>query len=204
MAGLIYTFRRFKMEKYFSGLFDTPVMIAAQILGFCAMISSIFCFKEKNRNRLLTWQIIITSLWTLHFILLGSPTGLAINAMQVARSIVFYNKEKHAWARKTVWLYVFIALTVVLGLVTWESPLSILPTIGTIFSTISLWMKKPFHIRLLTYPVSCTWIIYDAFSKSVGGVLNETFVLITITITILTKDLKARKAEKQAGEGETI
>lgn len=184
------------MAEYFSSLFETPVMIVAQVLGFCAMISSIFCFKEKNRNKLLIWQIIITSLWTLHFILLRVPTGMAINAMQVVRSIVFYNKEKQAWAQKNIWLYVFIALTIVLGIATWESPISLLPTVGTVFSTISLWMKKPFHIRLLTYPVSCTWIIYDGFSGSIGGVLNETFVLITITITIFTKDLKARKAEK--------
>lgn len=168
-------------------------MTAAQIIGFLAMLSAIICFQQKSRRKIMVWQLIVCTLWTLHFVILAVPTGLAINALQVVRAIIFSKKESAKWANRNVWLYVFIALTVLLGILTWEGPLSILPVIGTSFSTVSLWMKKPFTIRLLTFPVSITWGIYDIASGSLAGGFNETFCMISLIIAIIRIDIPARR-----------
>lgn len=194
------------MAAYFSELFSTPRMAAAQVVGFAAMLSAIICFQQKSRKNILLWQLIVCSLWTLHFIILGVATGTAINALQVVRAIIFNFKEKKKWAQWSGWLYVFIALTIASGVVTWEGPLSILPVIGTSFSTISLWMKKPLTIRLLTFPVSITWGIYDFASNSLAGGFNEIFCIISLITAIIRIDIPARRREAEMGslKGKTI
>lgn len=184
------------MKEYFASLFSTPLMAVAQIVGFCAMASAIVCFLQKDRKRIMRWQIIVTCLWTLHFILLGTPTGAAINGMQVVRSLIFINKDTKKWAQWNGWLVIFIVITIVLGVLTRDSSMGIisfLPVIGTTFSNVSLWMKKPLTIRLLTFPVSFTWGVYDFMAKSMAGVCSEIFVVTSLVIAIFTIDLKKKK-----------
>lgn len=184
------------MTDYFKSLFATPVMTVSQIIGFCAMISAMICFQQKDRKRILMWQIILTVLWTVHFILLNNPTGAALNASQVIRSIIYYNKDNHNWAQSKLWPAVFVAIALAIGIITWNGPLSILPIIGTTIATISVWMNNPFTIRLLSIPVSVTWGIYDLLSKSIAGFCNELFTLISIITAIFRIDLKNRKIKK--------
>lgn len=188
------------MKEYFTGLFATPRMAVAQIIGFMAMASAIICFQQRDRRRILIWQFIVCSLWTVHFIILGVATGTAINGMQVVRTVVFSKRESKKWAQWPGWVGVFIAITIALGVITWEGPLSILPVIGTCFSNVSLWMKKPFTIRLLTFPVSVTWGIYDALSNSIAGACNEIFCIISIIIAIIRIDIPNLKKEKEEAE----
>ena len=181
---------------YFRPLFSTPISAIAQIIGFMAMASAITCFVQKNRKRIMIWQIITCVLWTTHFLTLlisgssGALIGFAINFMQIIRSLIFINKDERKWTQWNGWPIVFCIITIILGIFSWGSYISILPIIGTCFSNISLWMKKPLTIRCLTIPVSLTWGIYDVFTGSVAGVCNEIFIVISILITIFTFDLK--------------
>jgi hypothetical protein len=178
------------MKEYFESLFSTPLMCAAQIMGFIAMISAVICFQQKDRKKILIFQILVTALWTLHFILLKNPTGAAINGMQAVRSVIYLKKEDNKWAQWLGWPVIFIVISVAIGIITWESPLSLLPVIATSLSTVSLWMKKPKTIRLLTVPVSVLWGIYDAVNRSAAGACNEIFTLVSIIIAIFRIDIK--------------
>lgn len=185
------------MKEYFAEIFSTPRTAVAQIIGFMAMASAIICFQQKDRKRILVWQLIVCSLWTAHFIVLGNaPTGVAINAMQILRTVIFRRKEEKKWAQWNGWLPIFCGITVALGVITWESAWSILPIIGTCFSNISLWMKKPLTIRLLTFPVSITWGCYDLHNSSIAGACNEAFCIISLIIAILRIDIPKLKEEK--------
>ena len=169
-------------------------MIAAQIIGVIAVLSMIISFTRRQRRQILVWQIIVTVLWTVHFLLLGVPTGAATNGSLIVRNIIFHYKEDKKWAQSSFWLRFFIAVAVVIGILTGDSALSILPVVGSILSTVSMWMKKPLHIRLLTLPVSVCWIIYNAVSGSVAGVCNEVIAIVTILSAVVRIDLPARKA----------
>jgi hypothetical protein len=184
------------MKEYFSSLFATPLMAAAQAIGFAAMTCAIICFAQKKRKNIIVWQIITLALWVLHFIMLGNPTAAAINSVQIVRNLVFINREKHEWASKNIWPVLFIVLTLAMGIFTWQSPLSLMPMIATSLATVAIWMKKPLNIRLLTLPVSLLWCIYDFLTKSIAGTCNEIFTIITIVIAIFTIDLKQTEREE--------
>lgn len=184
------------MKEYFSSLFATPRMGVAQIIGFLAMAGAIICFQQKDRKKLMLWQLVVCLLWTLHFSILGMETGAVINGVQVIRTVIFSQKEDKKWAGWNGWLIIFMAVTVFLGIITWNGIFSLFPIIGTCFATISMWMKKPFTIRALTVPVAMSWFVYDVASRSIAGACNEIFCLCSIIVAFFRIDFPERKKQK--------
>ena len=189
------------MREYINTLFATPRMVIAQIIGALAMVCAVICFQQKDRKKLLIWQFIVCLLWTVHFLVLGQYTGAALNGVQVVRSIIFGKRETAKWANWFGFVPLFIFLTAFIGIITWKDGFSIFPIIGTVFATISLWMKKPFTIRSLTFPVSIFWGVYDVYSKSIAGALNEVFVIASLIIAIIRIDIPQLKGRKTALDG---
>lgn len=172
--------------------FEAHRFIIAQIIGFCAMGTAITSFQLKKRKQILIFQIICTAIWTLHFLILGVPTACAINGVQTIRCVIYYFKETQKWAQSKFWLWFFLIASVVLTILTWENFFNLFPMLGMMFSTISLWLKKPKHIRLMTLPVSAVWLVYGVVCKSYAGVCNETFVIISVLLALWRLDRKQK------------
>lgn len=168
--------------------FEVHRFLIAQIIGFCAMATAITSFQLKKRKHILVFQLICTAFWTLHFFVLGNLTGGVINGIQTVRCVVYFFKENQKWAQKQFWLYFFLVASIVAGVLTWENIWSILPIIGMLVSTVSLWMKNPKHIRLLSLPVSGVWLVYDFICKSYAGVCNEIFLLVSVSLALWRLD----------------
>lgn len=169
--------------------------IIAQAIGFMAMASAIISFQQKERKRILIWQLICSALWSLHFFALANLTGAVINTIQTVRCVMFFFKENHKWAQSRALPGVFLCLSVAAGILTWESVWDILPIIGMMISTIALWMTNPKHIRRLTIPVSVVWGIYDISAHSIAGICNEIFVIISILIAMYRYDRAAKEVQ---------
>ena len=172
--------------------FTQHSFIIAQIIGFCAMATAITSFQLRKRKSILIFQLICTALWTLHFLVLGNLTGCVLNGVQTVRCVVYYFKETQKWAQNKLWLYLFLAAGVVVGVLTWENAWSLLPIVGMLISTVSLWMNNPKHIRLLNLPVSAVWLVYDIVCKSYAGVCNEIFLLVSVTMALFRLDYKKK------------
>ena len=173
--------------------FKEHQFLIAQIIGFCAMAMTMTSFQQKNRKKLMFFQLICTGLWSLHFFVLGNMTGGVVNAIQTFRCVIFYYKETQKWAQSKFWLGLFLVASAVAGALTWENLLSILPILGMVFSTVALWMPKPKQIRMMTIPVSLSWLVYNACSKSIAGVCNEIFALISIGTAMWRLDRKSKE-----------
>ena len=68
---------------------------------------------------------------------------------------------------------------------TLEGIISIIPTAAMLLSTVALFITKEKIIRILSLFVSPPWLIYDALSGSVAGVLCESFVIISIIVAMI-------------------
>ena len=51
--------------------------------------------------------------------------------------------------------------------------------------------------RALTVPVCVCWLIYNAVNRSLAGVCNETFTLISIAVAFFRYDRKKPPEEKE-------
>lgn len=163
---------------------DIVFKIFVQILGICAMALGIGSFQAKKRNGILFMQLSASVLWMTHFFLLGKYTGAALNCAAVARNSVYMQKERFPWVRSAAVPIATAVVFVLCGIFTWDGIMSLFPTAAMVLSSVSLYITDEKKIRIISLFVSPLWLIYDAWSFSVGGVIAESFTIISILLAL--------------------
>ncbi len=182
------------------------IELVAQAIGVAAAFFGIFSFQQKERGKILIWQIINNVLWTAHMLLLGAVAGGLLNAIGIFRGIVFYFREERKWAQSNAWYFIFCALFAAVSAFSWmmgDGALALLPMLGMFFTTVSLALRDPFHVRFVSFFSSPCWLSYNAVKGSIPGVCTETFLIVSITVGILRLDLPRfrQRAKKEKGQG---
>ena len=165
------------------------MMLAAQLIGAVGIICSIFSFQHKERKRVMLFQTLASFLFCVQLFMVGAVTGGLVDFISLIRTVIFSQNHKK-WASSSDWLIIFIFAMVVSGIFTWQNGWSILPILGSVLSTVALWMKKASHIRFVSLFVGPCWFIYCLVHSAYTGALNEVFAMISIIIGIVRYDLK--------------
>ena len=170
----------------------------SQIIGFGGAGLNFLSFQQNKRNRIIGIQIGAAILFIIHYILLGingdgeAFSGAALNFIGLLRSIVFINNHKK-WAKSPIWLAVFVTISVIAAIITWEDWYSILPSAAMVLTTVSYWMKSETKIRLITFPSSPCWLVYNIIVGSVAGIITECVVMTSLIIAIVRYDILKKK-----------
>lgn len=164
----------------------TTKILIIQTIGLVATVLMVSVFQSKKRSSMLKLQISATLLFALHFFLLGATTGSILNLAGSLRSFVFLKSHKK---RNPQILYLFIALFTLVGLITWQGPISLLPMFGMVAGTIAYWQKTPAKTRMLIPFSTIPWFAYSLISGSIPGVMVESFVFVSTVIGIYRLDL---------------
>lgn len=167
--------------------------IIANIIGFAALVIMVLSFQQKNAKGVLILQLVSTAFFATHFGLKGAFTGMALNVISAIRAYVYSQKDKK-WASSDLWMYGFIVISIISGILTWDSKLSIFPMIAMIFTSVGFHAKTAKNIRLLTLPNAPLWVIYNAlYAHSAFAVINDTFCFISTLIAIVRLDLHKKE-----------
>lgn len=161
-----------------------------QLIGFAAMFFIVLGFQKDNRKFILMSFLVASFLFFFHFILLGALTAALMNLIGGIRVIVFNLKEKHKWAQHNFWLYLFIAIFWIAGLLSWNGIISFFPVIAMTIESIALWNENTQYLRLLLMTIRPFWITYGISVGSIAGLSTETFILISLSIGIYRFDRK--------------
>ena len=187
--------------------------IIGQVFGIIGMLFMISSYQVKGQRGLIFVQLFGALFFFHNFLLLGIASGMVLagmilNFIGILRCIVFSNKEKfHA---KNIWWLIgfvssyFIAYALIFTVLGTEPNvenllIELLPVIGMTSSNISYYKDDARSVRLLGFIASPSWLIYDIFRPSIGGILTEVFSLVSITIALIRYDIKK---EKKANETE--
>ncbi len=173
--------------EYFKS-FLTP----AQLIGVGGLIMAIISFQQNVPKRMVICQLIANTLFTVHFFMLGAVTGAAINLMSALRSVIYAQTDKK-WATHPAWSIVFIIIPIIIGICSWEGFKSLFPVLAAICFTISFRMKTSKMVRLVSFPASPLWIIYNVINKSYPGILTELYVMTSIIVGMIRFDISKKK-----------
>ena len=164
----------------------------AQIIGIIGIACSLLSFQFKTRKKVMTFQITASAMFCLQLFMLGAITGACVDFISFIRTVIFSQNNKK-WASSSIWLWVFVSLMIITGVFTWQNAWSILPIIGSILSTVAMWMKKPSQIRAISFFVGPCWLVYNLVHGAWTGALNEVFAMASILIGIIRYDIKKTK-----------
>ncbi len=171
--------------------------IAAQIVGIMGIALSLLSFQFSKRKSIMLAQMLANLLFALQLFMVGAITGGCLDLISFVRTLIFSNNTK-PWAKSRWWLFAFILLMIAAGIFTWKDGWSILPMIGSVLSTLALWMKKEQTIRLISLGVGPCWLVYNLVVGAYTGALNEILAMISIVVGLIrhNKHIKGKKLSK--------
>lgn len=166
--------------------------LLTQIVGFIAMLFSVFSFQMNKHKQIMVMQILATTFFGIQYFCLGAMTGVVIDIIAIIRCMVFYHKVDKKWAAWNGWIYIFMALFLLFGLLTWEGPVSLLITGSMMVNTLSFSFTRPKLVRATILVASPLLLLYDVFTGSVGGIVNEVLVEISAVVGLIRYDRKRK------------
>lgn len=183
----------------------TPIEIAAQIISIVGMAMNVLSFQQKNKKTVITFQFFGGALFAVSFFMLGAVVGAIMNIIAVVRAVIYMNKERFHTER-IEWVYAFTALFFISYVLTFtvigKEPslknliVEMLPIIGMIATTVSFRLEGAKEIRRLGLISAPAWLTYNIFCFSLGGILCESFGIISIFVGMIRFDFKKTKIEK--------
>lgn len=179
-----------------------PLEIAAAVFGILGITVSIIIYQQKNRKKLLLWKLCSDIVWMIQYLLLGKLTGAGVCVVGAVRESVFLNKHRR-WAQSKLWLLFFLALSIVLSILTWGSIYSILPLTASAIAVFSFWRGNPTLTKILVYPICVCMLIYDVFGMgdvSYTGVVNEMLTVVSTTVSLVMNRGRRARSQEQTEE----
>ena len=177
----------------------TTLELFAQAVGICATVLAIISFQQKTQKRIVFFQLLNNVLWTAHFLMLGAWAGGILNAIGIFRGLVFVHRTDKKWAQSPVWYGVFSLAFIGAAIFSWhqgDGALALLPMAGMLFTTVSLALRNPFRVRVVSFFSSPCWLTYNVIKGSLPGAFTEVFMMCSIIVGILRIDLPNMRKKK--------
>lgn len=168
----------------------------AQGVGVIAMVLIFISFQCNSKKKIALFQMGSSAAFCAQYILLmlcgeDALTGAVLSGLNIFKCIiiVFSDDPKNKWASMNIWVPAFCVINIVAGILTWTTWIAILPILANVFATIAFYPKKASVVRLLYIPASPCWIMYNALTGALPGILSESFNLISLTVAFIRFDI---------------
>lgn len=154
------------------------IFAPAQIFGYLAFVLGVSSFLQKRDVPFKVLMGLQGLSYVCQFVLLGNTTAAVSAGMSFVRSTlsVFWGPLWLAW--------VFITVTLGLGL--WLSDVwtDMLPVLASCTSTFALFRLQGVALRVLVMLSSALWLANNIISGSIGGIMLEVTVISVNLFTI--------------------
>jgi hypothetical protein len=160
------------------GIWHTIISYA---IGAVSIVFLFISFQMKDRKKILIINAIGSFGWTIYFMLQGDLMSGVTGTISLIRTIIFSFRDKHAWAKSIVWLFVFLGLNIAFAIFSFSSWKDIFPLLAGIMMTISFFMIKEKHVRIFSLSCYLLWMC-NSLSKGYWIALASDVISLTSVI----------------------
>ncbi len=161
-----------------------PLELIGQIVGIVAVVISFLTYQMKSKRGILAMLSGATVLFCVHYACLSAPVGVFLNIVGIIRNLCYYHSDKKFLSSKAVPI-ILASIMGVLGIITWEGFHSIFFVVGLMLNTLAMGYFGPQNLRK-SLLLTCSLIfIYNVFTFSIGGMINETVAIISAIIGLV-------------------
>jgi hypothetical protein len=161
------------------------IYITAQLIGFAAMACGIISFQSKRRVSILTFQTVSNILWVIHYLMLGAVSAVVANAIGIVRNLVYMQRGKRKFADSIFVPIFFVAAFLLSGIITYETPFSLLPMLAMAVATVAFFVTNENLIRWMSLGIAVPWLTFGVYAGSVASVISDGTNLISIIISLI-------------------
>ena len=179
----------------------------AQALTIISMVFGIWSFQGKTQKQIIFFQHICNVFATVGYFLLGGYVGAMLCILAIFRNLIFSLRAKYKWCDSKFWIVFFITMYafsyassfLFLGkeAITYNFIVELLPALGSSAHTFAFRSKNAKLVRLISLIAGPFWLAYNILVFSIGGILNEGFILVSIIVGYfrLDREKKTPKLE---------
>lgn len=169
------------------------MFIIAQLFGILVIISNALSMQMKQKRHMITMFMIANLCSVINFILLKSYSGATIcffAIIQIFINYIFERKEKEV---PKIVIAGYIIISILIGLITFNTYIDILPIISSILYTLSIIQTKEKNIRKIVLINSISWTIYEFITMAYTAGLSDALMTISSLIGIYRFDYKKQE-----------
>jgi hypothetical protein len=145
--------------------------VLSQVLVGVVFFFDLASFQFREKRHVLTCLVFSALLLGIHFALLGAQTAAIMGFIAAARfSVAIFSHAR--W-----WLYLFLSLVMVNGILSYAGSLTVLATAGGLITTTAAFMPTDRQFREYMMAGTLVWIVHNAMAGSPAAVVLETFFL---------------------------
>ena len=176
----------------------------AQAVGLAAVTFYLLGYLQKKRGTILTFNLTARVLYVLQYVLLGAFEGAVLDVSGSVASVLAGKKEQPFIKRYRIAFIIGVNLLIVaMGLLVYESPLSLLPIGAVMLHTGAFWLSDEKWVRRISLLGCPLWFIYNFKSEAYFSSLGDFLSFLFILISIFRYDVP-RKTPKKQGAKETL
>jgi hypothetical protein len=165
----------------------------AQFFGILVIISNVLAMQMKKKNQILLLFILANLFSSINFLLLKSYSGAIICVFAIGQTVINKLFENRKNSIPNVVIGIYIAISIILGLITFKGYIDVLPIISSILYTITIIQKKEKNIRRITLINIMLWVVYDMFSMAYTAAISDFIMTISTLFGIYRFDFKKEK-----------
>lgn len=167
----------------------TPYDFFAQTFGIIGLVLIVYSFQCKKNKNFFLFQGLGGLFFFVNFLMLGAYAGALFNLIGLVRALFFAGKKPKLYSLiliNSLFLGAFIfSLTLI-----WGNLLQIVLstfTFASIFTmSIFMYLGNGKHIRYFQFSVvSPSWLIYNIFNFSIGGIICEIFNILSVIVSFI-------------------
>lgn len=174
------------------------MVFIVQLIGFIGLALGVLAFQFKEHRHIVLCKMTSELVFSLQYLLLGAWTAALLDFTSATRNLLFCALVKKGRST-TPLIYIFGAFVVIVGILTFYGPVSLMLIAAKLLTTISYGMKNERLLRYITLPSCILWSIYNLYIGSLGGAIGDCLNLISLVTAMCKFDFhKQRKAVKVA------
>lgn len=155
--------------------------IIAQAIGLTGAVFLIFSFQIKNELKFFIFQSIGSGLFLINYLMLSAWAGVLISIMSVTRSLLapFLSGKK-----RYILIPLVLIIPIIAGFFIYQGVETILMIAAYCVFTVAMFTKNSKLIRITQlFFASPLQLIHNAIIFSIGGILCESFNIISIIVS---------------------
>lgn len=163
--------------------------IIAQVFGLIGLVIIVSSFQCKKNKNFFLMQGIGSVAFVINFLLINAYAGALFNLTNLIRGFLFSKEDQKKW-KLVLLVILYTACFAFSTFLVWGDWFKIfiaaLPYVTLVIMTVFMWLADGKKIRYFQVSfMSPAWIIHNIFNFSLGGILCESFSMISTIISFI-------------------
>ncbi len=158
-----------------------------QFIGFGALLTMGLSYWQKDKRRILLWQVLANLIFAIHYALLQARSGALCSFFQIVVLLLFLLQEKYNW-NKAITAVPIVAVFLLIAIVTYETPVTLLPIVASLAALLPFFQSNKRVIQAAGIVSGLSWLVYVIAVRSYSGMVTESVLTLITAASLLKKE----------------